>query len=259
MKKALPVLQVKPELAPMMKEMLLFLVRGFRAGRGLEDVIERSMTQIEQAAGQPKQAPVDPRLAKVETDAKIAAAELQQEGELERRRQDQHAALVTREQNLEALGAHQDRHIAALDTRGADGAGAGSRWANAVTVYVMRGGKLVDKRRAAPLHAAHGRAAYVISDVMAPVKHMGTGKVIDSKSRFPRPHQGLRLCRGRHRSGRFPAVPAAAAAGSGAVRAARDRAARVPLTFPTKPRSVNDDVAKPVGGVSSCLACARRR
>lgn len=53
-----------------------------------------------------------------------------------------------------------------------------------MTVYVMRGGKLVDKRRAAPLHAARGSAAYVISDVMAPVKHMGTGKVLDSKAAF---------------------------------------------------------------------------
>jgi hypothetical protein len=36
------VLQAEAELLPVIKEMLLFLVRGFRAGRGLEDVIEDS-------------------------------------------------------------------------------------------------------------------------------------------------------------------------------------------------------------------------
>lgn len=50
--------------------------------------------------------------------------------------------------------------------------------------FVMRNGELVEKRLAGPRHGAHGRAAHVISDTMAPVKHMGTGQVIDSKAAF---------------------------------------------------------------------------
>lgn len=49
--------------------------------------------------------------------------------------------------------------------------------------YVMRDGQLVPKHLAAPKHAAD-RAAFVISDSMDPVKHMMTGKVMDSKSQF---------------------------------------------------------------------------
>lgn len=48
--------------------------------------------------------------------------------------------------------------------------------------YVMRGGRLVRKRLAPPLETPH--RVHVIGDVMEPVKHMGTGAVLDSKSRF---------------------------------------------------------------------------
>jgi hypothetical protein len=48
--------------------------------------------------------------------------------------------------------------------------------------YVMRGGRLVPKRLAVPRTTA--ARIHVISDTMAPVKHMGTGRVHDSKSAF---------------------------------------------------------------------------
>ena len=46
MREALPAVQANPVLAPMAGQMLLFLVRGFRVGRELEDVIEQAMGQI---------------------------------------------------------------------------------------------------------------------------------------------------------------------------------------------------------------------
>ena len=52
------------------------------------------------------------------------------------------------------------------------------------TSYVMRNGRLVEKHRAGPKHVPHGRAASVISDVVPPTKHMGTGQIVDSKSLF---------------------------------------------------------------------------
>lgn len=49
--------------------------------------------------------------------------------------------------------------------------------------YVMRGGKLVPKSRAAPLTTPAGRVN-VISDTMRPMRHPSNGKIYDSKSRF---------------------------------------------------------------------------
>lgn len=42
---------------------------------------------------------------------------------------------------------------------------------------------MVDKRAAGPLIHADP-ATYVISDTIDPIKHMGTGQIIDSKARF---------------------------------------------------------------------------
>ena len=48
---------------------------------------------------------------------------------------------------------------------------------------VYRNGELVDKNIAGPRHASD-RAPAVISDAMPPLKHMATGRILDSKSAF---------------------------------------------------------------------------
>ncbi len=53
-KEALPAVQAAPEILPMISEMLLFLVRRYRAGRVLESAIEQAMAQLQAAASQPK-------------------------------------------------------------------------------------------------------------------------------------------------------------------------------------------------------------
>ena len=53
--------------------------------------------------------------------------------------------------------------------------------------WVMRKGRLVSKSRAGPPPQAGRRlgvASYIISDTMDPLKHMGTGRMLDSKSEF---------------------------------------------------------------------------
>ena len=50
--------------------------------------------------------------------------------------------------------------------------------------FVMRNGKLVPKRLAPPLIVARDARHYVIGDDMPALKHMGTGRVHTSKSRF---------------------------------------------------------------------------
>lgn len=49
--------------------------------------------------------------------------------------------------------------------------------------YVYRDGQIVPKHLAGPRHRTD-QATYVISDTMAPLKHMATGRIIDSKSQF---------------------------------------------------------------------------
>jgi hypothetical protein len=49
--------------------------------------------------------------------------------------------------------------------------------------YVLRDGQFVDKAIAGPRHVASSAPA-VHSDTMAPLKHMGTGRTLDSKSQF---------------------------------------------------------------------------
>jgi hypothetical protein len=48
---------------------------------------------------------------------------------------------------------------------------------------VYRNGRLIDKAIAGPRHVSRSAPA-VHSDTMAPLKHMGTGRTLDSKSQF---------------------------------------------------------------------------
>jgi hypothetical protein len=52
-------------------------------------------------------------------------------------------------------------------------------------IEVYRNGKFVPKHIAGPRYPS-GKAPNVISDSMDPLKHMGTGRILDSKSAFRR-------------------------------------------------------------------------
>lgn len=79
--RAVASLQTAPELAPVAGEMLTFAVRSFRAGRGLEETIERTFANIakkaEQAANQP--APENPDVIKAKADADAQRQKMAQE------------------------------------------------------------------------------------------------------------------------------------------------------------------------------------
>jgi hypothetical protein len=55
LREAIPMISQAPETLPMASEMLLFLVRRFRAGRGLESAVERAMKALEEKAAMAKQ------------------------------------------------------------------------------------------------------------------------------------------------------------------------------------------------------------
>ena len=111
MKEAGAILPGAPSLAPMMKESLLFLVRGFRAGRSLEDVIERSMDQLGQQLQQPKPDPEQQKMQaqmqmeqqRLQMEQQSKAMELQfKERELELNTQAKQAELALKQQEAQA-------------------------------------------------------------------------------------------------------------------------------------------------------------
>ena len=81
---ALPVMQADPKFIPLMGEMLLFTVRGYRAGRAIESVFEEAVQSMNQQLEQQQQAeaqqeqgpPPDPK-------AEAEAAKIQQQMQLE--------------------------------------------------------------------------------------------------------------------------------------------------------------------------------
>ncbi len=67
LQQAIPMVSQAPETLPMASEMLLFLVRRFRAGRGLEAAIENAMKALQQKAVNAQQnPPPDPEMMKVQ-------------------------------------------------------------------------------------------------------------------------------------------------------------------------------------------------
>jgi hypothetical protein len=93
MQQAIPMAQQVPELIPLVGQTLQFVVRGFRAGRELEDTIDKTMKTLEQKAAQAAMQPQeDPKIAfdrermmqvekpKADADAALANARASQIG-----------------------------------------------------------------------------------------------------------------------------------------------------------------------------------
>jgi hypothetical protein len=75
MREALPAAQMTPAIVPMLGETLLFMARGFRAGRSLEEVIERSMQQLQQEIAQAKANP--------QPDPKVQAEQMKMQAKMQ--------------------------------------------------------------------------------------------------------------------------------------------------------------------------------
>jgi hypothetical protein len=93
---ALPVAQGVPELTPLLMEMLKFGVTAFKAGKGLEGLIDETADQFRQQAeaakGQPK--PPSPEQQKMEMDMQIEQAKMQaKQAELQMQQQIEQAKI----------------------------------------------------------------------------------------------------------------------------------------------------------------------
>jgi F0F1-type ATP synthase membrane subunit b/b' len=75
---ALPMVQQAPEMLPMMSEMLLFLVRRYRAGRSLESAIEQAMKALQAKAQQAlAQPPQNPEMMKMQAEQQAEQMRMQ--------------------------------------------------------------------------------------------------------------------------------------------------------------------------------------
>jgi hypothetical protein len=90
----------QPEMAPLMGKMLLFGVRGFRAGRELESAMEETIAVLEKQAQNPKPKPPTPEEMALKTE------QLKQQGEERRQVRDDQSTM--REQQMESQRAQQD-------------------------------------------------------------------------------------------------------------------------------------------------------
>lgn len=85
LREALPAAQQSPAIVPMLGETLLFMVRGFRAGRSLEETIERSMQQLQQQIAQAQANPQpDPKVQAVQMQMQAKMQELQAQAQMDR-------------------------------------------------------------------------------------------------------------------------------------------------------------------------------
>jgi hypothetical protein len=85
MREALPAAQMSPAIIPMLGETLLFMARGFRAGRSLEETIERSMQALQQQVAQSQGQP-NPEVQKAQMEAQMKQQEMQGKAQLEQQK-----------------------------------------------------------------------------------------------------------------------------------------------------------------------------
>jgi hypothetical protein len=92
---SLPIMQSVPEMLPMMSEMLLFLVRRFRAGRGMEGAIEQAMKALSDKAAQAAQQPQqNPEMMKLQADQQAEQMRMQAQAQTEQMKMQADAQLT---------------------------------------------------------------------------------------------------------------------------------------------------------------------
>jgi hypothetical protein len=110
---AIPMVSQAPETLPMASEMLLFLVRRYRAGRGLESAVERAMKALEQKAAMAMQQPPkpDPEQLKIQAMGQTEQMKMQAQQQSEQMRMQADSAIAQTKAQLE-LQMQQTQHQA---------------------------------------------------------------------------------------------------------------------------------------------------
>jgi acetyl/propionyl-CoA carboxylase alpha subunit len=104
MQTALPVAQGVPELTPLLMEMLKFGVTAFKAGKGMEGLIDETADKFRQQAkqmeGQPK--PPSPEMQKLQMQSQLEQAKMQNTMQLEQQKMQMQMELEKAKQEYQA-------------------------------------------------------------------------------------------------------------------------------------------------------------
>ena len=104
LQQAVPAAQATPELTPMLVEMLKFGVTAFKAGKGLEGMIDETADKFREQAkameGQPKEPPIE--LQKLQLQAQIKQAEMQAQLQMEQQKMQMQMELEKAKQEYQA-------------------------------------------------------------------------------------------------------------------------------------------------------------
>lgn len=119
LEKSIPVLQAAPEMAPFLGEAFQFTARGFRAGRNLEDVMERSFAQLQKRLVQQQQNPQpNPEVMKIQGELQVEQQQAAANVQLQQQKQQTDAQLADKKITADAQAAmHKANTDAALTIR----------------------------------------------------------------------------------------------------------------------------------------------
>jgi hypothetical protein len=120
LEKVLPMGQQAPELVPLMGEMLLFGIRGFKIGRTIEGSFEQYLSQVAQnekakAAQPPQPPPPTPEMIRAQAESQNAQAKIQLEQQTTQAKLQLEQAKLQTEQQLEAQKLQFEQWKAQLD------------------------------------------------------------------------------------------------------------------------------------------------
>lgn len=122
----MPMFQENPAIGPLLGEMIMFGVRGFKAGRQLEGAIENAIQAMQQQAQQAQSQPPQPdprqieaqtRAQKVQQDMQLDQAKFQHESNLDKAKFQQEQSMDKAEFELKVQQANQDAELELIKAR----------------------------------------------------------------------------------------------------------------------------------------------
>jgi hypothetical protein len=102
LREAIPMVTQAPDTLPMVSEMLLFLVRRFRAGRGLESAVEKAMKALQDKADAAKQQPKQPNPEMMQMQADQQAEQMRMQAQAQGEQMKLQAQAQTEQMKMQA-------------------------------------------------------------------------------------------------------------------------------------------------------------
>ena len=102
LREAIPMVTQAPDTLPMVSEMLLFLVRRFRAGRGLESAVEKAMKALQDKADAAKQRPPSPPPEMLQMQADQQAEQMRMQAQAQTEQMKMQAQAQTEQMKMQA-------------------------------------------------------------------------------------------------------------------------------------------------------------